>query len=296
MSNPFVKAMEKILKLVVKHQSFLEKNPKVLAKMMQEYDDLHYASRHHPNEKLHDWNNLKYDVIDLEDQVGSQYASLVYDSWAATLFQYEDWEPKTALEKKKNKTMDEIVKMCLDLKYRYNSMYPSRKSVLDYYLCCIGTGLGWNKEGFIGPKEGPSGTDMNIFEDYDKEEIPEKILKSFTWLKDPDIELGRKTMWQDRKDHFKKKEQEREHFKNIEKALMSELPEFKKLDEVKNTPYYPLSEDYSLICNIPKNVDPSFVKAAKEICNAILNNQEESMSNKKIAKKILKKLEGKKKI
>lgn len=290
MRNPFTAAMTKILKIVVKHHKFLKNHPLVLAKIMKEYDDLHNASRHHPNENWHDWNNLKYAVIDLEEnpKITPEYANLVYDAWASTISGEEDLEEKHPLENKLNKTMDEIVTMCLDPNYRYNCLFPNRRKVLDYYLCCIGTGYGWSQDGFIGPQNGPSGSDMNQFVNYQTATIPEKILQEFTWLSNPDIIQGKDLMLQSQKAHFAKKQADRERLKLVEQELLKYDSQYaKEMNQEKNSPFYPLCE-YSLLCNIPKNAHPSYLSAAKEVCLEIISSEQESSSNKKIAQKVLK--------
>jgi hypothetical protein len=53
-----------ILNIVVKNKKYLEKNPKVLAWLMNEHDQIHYSSRYHENENMHDWINPKYAILD----------------------------------------------------------------------------------------------------------------------------------------------------------------------------------------------------------------------------------------
>jgi hypothetical protein len=294
MVNKFKKYMNKVLKMVVKHQIYFSTHPKQLALLMQEYDDLHYASRYHENEELHDWENLKYAVIDLEEQVDKDYAALVYDAWVATIEKEEI--SNHPLERKKNKTMEEIVSMCLDPEYRYKSIFPNRRSVLNHYLCTIGAGKAWNKDGFIGDKEGPSGCDMELFSYFWEETMPSNIKKEMTWLDDAEINQYRKKMKNSKKKSLNKEEGLFASFEKIDELLKKINPkkyaseQKKKAEDLKSYPFYPMVEDYSLICTMPENAHESFKKAAVEICEDILSNSREDKNNKKIATKILKKL------
>lgn len=286
MSNIFKKAMDDILELVVKHKSFLEKNPKQLALLMNDYDEIHYASRFHKNKDLHDWDNLKYAVIDLEEVVSKKYANLVYDAWAANI---EDEESSGhELEYKPNKTMDDFINMCLDPKYKYKSIYPNRKSVLNHLLCVIGNGYDWNKKGFLTKSHGPSGTEMETFWGFKKEKIAENIEKECYWLKNKEINEYRKI--------YLKSKSKKDKFPDLEKLewILSKLdPKYaKKIEQEKKeqeaAPFYPLC-DYSKIWTMPKNAHASYKEAAYEICTTILTDPKESKENKDMAKKIKKK-------
>lgn len=285
--------MSKILDLVVQERNYFEKHPRQLALLMKEYDDIHYASRYHENEEIHDWDNLKYAVIDLEEIVGEEYASLVYDAWCANIEDEEDSGHE--LEYKPQKTMNDIYAMCLDPRYRYNSIFPNKKAVQNHYLCVIGSGLAWTKDGFIDKRPGPSGTDMSLFWNFKKETLPSDIVSKCSWLKDKEI-IKYRTIYENKKAAARKKNDisdallEAEEFLkklNPAKFLADQVKRQKERDEA---PFYPLAEDYSLICLMPDNAHESYKVAAREICEQILNNKKESASNKKIAKKVLKKL------
>lgn len=281
--------MDDILELVVKHKSFLEKNPKQLALLMKDYDEIHYASRCHEDESLHDWDNLKYSVIDLEEVVSKKYAHLVYDAWCANI---EDEESSGhELEYKPNKTMDDYFAMCLDPEYRYKLIYPNRRAVLNHILCCIGNGYDWNKKGYITKSHGPSGTEMETFWNFKKEKLDSKITKECYWLKDKEIIKYRK-IYLDKKQSWKKEKYI--DLDKLDKILAKLDPEYAKKEqerkeqekkEQETAPFYPLC-DYSKIWTMPKNAHSSYKKAAKEICELILSNEKETKENKAMAKKI----------
>lgn len=186
MNDKFTAPMQEILKMVVKHQEFLSKNPKQLALLMDEFSNLHASSRLHKNEDLHDWNNPKDDILELKysNIVDKEYADLVYDAWCAEM--HWDRTPVRPLERKKNKSMDDIIAMCLDKDYKYHMIYPNRQQVLNYYLCVIGTGLDWLPDGSIGTT-GPAGVDMNKFEFYWEETLDPSLLQEFIWINDVEI-------------------------------------------------------------------------------------------------------------
>lgn len=295
MANPFTQGMKKILKLVVKHQNYLVKNPPQLAKLMAEYDLLHYASRHHDNENLHDWENLKYAVMDLEELVSPFYAGLVYDAWASIIRDEES--TNHPLEDKPNKTMDDYVSMCLDPKYRYNSLYPNRQFVLDRYLC--GSGQVWSAQGFLKSRHsiGPCENDLEQFKGYKTCELPANIQKSITWLNNEEINECKNRV---EKAYEKKEKEDKKLSKSldeIEEYLASLNPEkhkkeqLKKQKEIDEHPYTCISKEYSAIWTMPENAHQSFKDGAREVCEGILTRPKEAKSNHKIAKQILQRLD-----
>lgn len=298
--SAFTTAMKKVLKIVLKEKTYLEQNPKVLAKLMAEYNEIHYASRFHEDERKHDWDNLKYPVIELESQTTPEYAHLVYDAWCAGISREEyDAEAEAkktkkfkAMEAKINKTMDDHVAICTSKEYRYNSLYPDRRQVLSHYLCTIGNGIDWNKDGFL-TNMGPSGQDMMIYHNYREVEVPEKLLKQWTWLENEEIVKYRDKMNKVHKAAQAKRKKE----EKAQDALMAKLKKMKDLAGIvkdfvipADYPYYPMSEQYSNLCLIPDNAHESYKAAAIEVCEDILKNKKEEANNVKIATKMLKKL------
>ncbi len=280
--------MGRILSEVVERRDFFEQHPKALAYWMGWYDNIHYASRFDKDEKLHDWDNLKYDVIDLEETVGEEYANLVYDAWGVNIREGEDSKRGKLhkLEGKINKTMDEWVKLSLDPAYRYNCIFPNRTAVLNYLLCVIGTGLDWNKEGFIC-NMGPSGTDLSVFHGYNsvgKRNLPKALVNLVeTWKQHKIISSGfRRFNDAKRKEQRKKKERD-----DAMDVLLATLPKTKS--KPKSSPqieFYPMCE-YSKLVSMPENAHESYKNACKEICEAIVNTSKDKR-NVKIAKKFIK--------
>lgn len=294
MANPFTKAMKKILQLVIKHQKYLVVNPPQLAKLMEEYDTLHYASRHHPNEKWHDWENLKYAVIDLKEVVSPLYADLVYDAWSSCIRNEES--SGHLLEDKPNKVMEDYLEMCLDPNYRYNSLYPNRQFVLDHYLCSYG--YIWSANGYLKSRQsfGPSGHDLEQFKGSKTCPLPTEIQKSISWMDNEDIILGKKLYEQARIASRNKESKLSKTLDEMDKFFAKHDPkkyaadQKKKQQEIDEHPYNLISKEYSAIWNIPDNAHESYKLAAREVCEGILSRPKEHKENKTLAKQILKRL------
>jgi hypothetical protein len=294
MVNPFTKAMKKILQLVVKHQKYLVTNPTQLAWLMNEYNLLHYASRHHPNEKWHDWENLKYAVLDLKEVVSPFYADLVYDAWASSLRNEED--SLHPIEDKPQKTMDDYVAMCLDVNYRYHSLYPNRQYVLNHYLCS--TGYVWSAQGYLKGRNtiGPCGNDLEQFKGSQDCTLPPEIQKSVTWLLNPEIILGKQNLKDSEVLHQAKDKKLTITLKEIDKFLAQHDPkkhqdaQAKKQLAIDKHPYNLISKDYSAIWSLPDNAHQSYKLAAIEVCQGILSRSKEYEENKPLAQEILKRL------
>lgn len=295
MSNPFTKAMKKILQLVVKHQKYLVANPPQLAHLMEEYNTLHYASRHHPKENWHDWENLKYAVLDLKELVSPFYADLVYDAWCCPFRDEED--EIHPIKNKPNKTMDDYVAMCLDPNYRYNSLYPNRQFVLNQYLCS--TGYIWSAQGYLKSRidMGPCGNDLEQFKGSETCVMPDNIKKSITWTEDVDIILGKQNLKKSEVAKRKKDNKLRDSLDEIEKFLAKldpkkhEEEQKQKKKDTEEHPYNEIIKDYSAIWNMPDNAHESYKLAAREVCEGILTRPKEHKRNKTIVKQILKRLD-----
>lgn len=314
--NPYTTAMTRILKEAVAFREYFEKHPKALAYWMQWYSDLHYASRHDPNENLHDWVNLKYAIIDMEEDpsVGKKYANFIYDAWGASIHEEPDskYGKPHPLESKINKTVDEWVTLCLDPKYRYHSVYSDRLRVLDHLLCTNGTGLEWNRDGFIchraiADEEG----DMDIFLGYSingigRRQLPEPLKRLIQgWRMHKVMFHGFKNMLAaKRRQKAEDRKLDRAH-KTLQKELKALLKKQGKTyeDHVKEVfpgmkgnqaRFYPMSEGYCRLLDMPKNAHPSYIVAGKEICEAILNDPIEASNrdNGKLARKFLNKWFG----
>lgn len=154
-----------ILKIVIKNWKYFKSNPKHLAWAMMHYGLAHMATR-----RLFDyWGNPKYPIQSLgEEYLSSEDADLLYDAWAVTVsndIKFPDVNPKLPLHSKMNKTVEDWVNLLTDPRYEYQSLYTSAARVKDTLLCTIGTGRGWNSDGYI-VDQGPSGVDETIFAGY----------------------------------------------------------------------------------------------------------------------------------
>jgi hypothetical protein len=162
------KARDSILDIVVKNFDYFRDNPKHLAWAMMKWSLVHYASRIAYSACE---DNPKYSVLDAGELLKSEEDSnLLYDAWGVSVsndieFPDSAREPNSEKLTKPNKTLDEWIDIKTSPQYKYSSLYPDERSVIDTLLCVIGTGLGWNKDGFI-TETGPSDVDENIFAGY----------------------------------------------------------------------------------------------------------------------------------
>lgn len=281
MQNPFQDAIDRILEIVVKHQLYLTKNPKVLAWLMRQYDEINAASRYAPNSEL---DNPKYALLELRDTVTEKYASLIYAAWGFDMFHSREL-PLTKLEWKKNKIMGDFFKIYLDPNYTHKRQVPHRNAVLNKVLCNPYSSSKWNKKGFIDESWlFEDGVDLSIFFEYQKAKIPNKIKKECHWLNNKKINQSISKM---------KKEKKRNEDRKNKLALKKGKDYLIKTGILKEEVLRPFVFDSlknTLFSSMPKNAHKSFVEAKKEICDSILNSPNETSENKSIAKKTLAKL------
>ena len=317
MTNPYTDAMSKVLEFIAIHQKFFTKNPKPLAYLMSFYNQMHYSSRYDKNEELHDWDNPKDLIMELGKKLGNDYGNLFYDAWCFHSHSEEYKGKYLPLQFKINKTMDDWMKICLNPKYLYKSLYPSRQEVLSHYLCTIGSGTSWTKDGFIS-NFGPSGIDLVIFMGTESSfgSLPKPIQKMINDArKNPIIKKGLTAMKLAQKERDKDK-QAMEIFCNKDKMIKSLKKDLTKCSDPKKKKdiqscikffkdynnsekeetqndnlFYPMAEDHSALDTMPDNAHPSYVKAGVEVCNLILANPKEKTNghNYKISKRFLKK-------
>jgi hypothetical protein len=286
--NPYVRAMMDILGLTLEYKKHFLDHPKDLAWFMWKFNEIHYASRYDKREEFTDNENPKYTVNDFfaDNKVEEKYSDYVYDAWGASIHVDDHFirgDKTLPAEGKLNKTMDEWVILKLNPAYRFHSIYPNTKRVLDHMLCTIGNGYDWNKDGFIC-EDGPNGTDLTIFFGFDGKDIVRNLPKELReaaqkFLNDNDICIGVSLMQE-----FL--EQERIEREDLDKMLntVGQKEIFRSSPE-----YYPMSEEYSLLCTMPNNAHSSYVEAGLKICHEILGNPKESDGNRKIAKKFISK-------
>lgn len=173
------KMRDKVLDIVTENFEYFKENPKHLAWAMMNYELLHRVGRRYFDDCQ---DNPKYPVIELGEKIDKdprysnaskiKNSDLIYDAWAVTVSnndEFPDINPELPLEAKPNKTMEEWISLFTDKKYEYNNMFPDAWSVKNYLLCVIGTGYGWNENGFL-TKTGPSGVDEVIFAGYTRAE------------------------------------------------------------------------------------------------------------------------------
>ncbi len=182
---------ESVLKTIKSNWTYLKENPKHLAWCM-----MHFSLIHNVGRQMGECNgNPKYDLEWLEEwcEENSNDGNLLYDSWGVTVangYEFPDLARNNIPHAyKKNKTMEDWVDICTHEDYKYKSIYPNKKSVLDHYLCTNGTGIGWNKDGYLDDMS-PCNTPNSAFYGYTmcENEIPNNIREKILSLKnDPYI-------------------------------------------------------------------------------------------------------------
>ena len=180
--NKYLRYMYNILEVVRDNKGYFMSRPKQLAYVMWQYDKLSNKA----NDEEY-WGNLKYPIIELEEELGKEYGEMVYDAWGASVSNNMEIQTYSKLECKENKTMEDYYKIKLDKNYRYKSIYPDKKSVDCHLLCTIGNGYEWNKAGYIC--EGtPSDNDATRFYNfqYTGKSIHKDIKKQISLLNDND--------------------------------------------------------------------------------------------------------------
>ena len=271
-------------------------------------------------------DNPKY-KIEMCEPDNDEIENLIYDAWGMHVHNMEEQKegadfnefenlilngkPISKFEKKlrkPNKTFDEWVNVLTNPEYRYSSLYPDRKSVLNHLLCVIGNGYGISKDGFIISEASGADVDIDLYGNWENAKFPKNIKKIVDKILSMDEvkevlneahEYRKKLIEERNKEERKRNEYFYEALKTAnlydESEGELELSEIlKRLDkgankndqskEEKYSKYYPIC-NYSIIYKICdeetriregiKNVHQSYIDACVEICKDILNHQEE---------------------
>ena len=296
-----------ILNIICKNIDYLTlpENLPQLAKLGYMYDKLWYAGRVAYGydgiiRKSHQCeNNPKYKLEYCDIGTEEQF-DLIYDAWGMHSenreTNFEDFKNLilngkvlTQLEidiRKPNKTLDDWVTIKLNPNYKYKSLYPDRKSVLNNLLCTIGTEYSY-KDGYIYEEASGAGKDVSIYGHWENAIFDSKIQKIVDKiLLDEDVEKVVNTQYNE---HIKwkkdKKDKEIKTYTNMYETLFKNndisLEDFlnkmfndeityKDNDSYKK--YYPISE-YSNIQKIDENSHISYIKGSVEICKDILEHK-----------------------
>lgn len=294
-----------LLKLVVKQIAYFEKNPSHLAWAMMHYAALIQLARRQAD----DYMNPKDPLLEIEGVTKDQ-ADLIYDAWGATVSNGPEFcDQLGAAEQKPFKTIEDWVALCTSPTYKYQSIYPNKRSVYSHFLCCIGTGIKWVEDNGISylADVGPSGKNQCLFYGYticEKEVDPAiraAVSKISNWPECSKyiaecIENGSKTgqgwEWEKVDGSSDKWELVPPGETKLDKLLRDIVarggkPKSLKLPKKRHT-YYPLCENYSPLCTMPANAHASYKKAAKQIAKEIIANPEERATSIKLAKVFLK--------
>ncbi len=169
----------KIIKVVQKNIDELIKKPKHLAWCLLMYDIAHSACRCSGYET----DNPKYIFLDDPKNdwptLSEEELDILYEAWGVGVSNGIPNDQCSGLIPKKNMTLDEWIDLETDPEYEYYSIFETKCKVVDHILIRIGTGMEWNKDGFIS--YGSDGVDEFIFCGYSQSEnevnpkIKEKI-------------------------------------------------------------------------------------------------------------------------
>lgn len=328
------KIINPILRLIKNNQVYLTKSENLdqLAKLGYIYNTLWYAGRicwgyDGIIQKGYECeDNPKY-KIEMCNPISETIEDLIYDAWGMHVDDMDksyDWDvfitnvkgrqatEVEALDAKHNKTIDDWVKLKTHPDYRFKSLFPNRKSILNYLFCVIGSSYAYSN-GYIIETASGADQDKSVYGFWPEAQFKGKIANKVNEIvNDPLVKqtLDATKNYIYLKVTKKKEEEEREHkelFEQIKKALderavtmdkdtesefmeMYDLLTNKKENpkEEKYSQYYPICE-YSPITKVNKTSEASTFNAAIEVCQEILlHKDKERAENVKFAEKFLK--------
>jgi hypothetical protein len=274
-------------------------------------------------------DNPKYKIEDC-DPINDEIENLIYDAWGMHVSNdlntptYDEFIKKlkegrelSDLDKKMlktNKTIDEWVEILTDKRYRYHSIYPNRRSVLNHLLCSIGNGYGLSKDGFVYSEASGADQDEASYGDWENAKFREDIEKEVNrLLQFPELKATLNTANKYETGIKKKREDEEKSWtkfadiddEEIQKLLSKIRGDRETRERETYSTYYPISSS-SIIFKIAdeesqkregiRKIDPSYINAAIEICKDILAHKKEEESkpfdskNVEMAEEILGKL------
>lgn len=317
--------IDKLLEVISVNLDYLTQpeNIPALGKLGHIYNRLWYAGRfaYGYEGRLRKDNqcdeNPKYKLEVCDVGTPEQY-DLVYDAWGMHITIEEkiplnfdnfknliiNGKTITELDKKMgklNKTLDDWVEIKTDKNYRYKSLYPNRKSVVDQLLCTIGNGYGY-KNGFVFKEASGADMNMELYFNWENATFPKHIQEVVDFiLKDKEVKevldfehaetiLFYEKREKDKKDSLVKALVKSGKIQNEAELFIKKLFSSKDYiipDTNKYKPYYPICE-YSIITMFDENTEASYIKAAIEVCKDILENSSlERESNVKFANSFL---------
>jgi len=211
---------KKLLNLVENNIKYFVANPKEMAYVFWRYDRALTAARYLDQGS----DNPKYPIIDIEENAVSDGIcedGLIYDAWGYSVsnesYPWDDKDiipidyndPFVLLQQKPQKTIEEWVELLTDKRFKYSSIYPDRRRVLDHLICCIGNGYGWDKEGYIcesGASDGDNSVYFDCFNHKPQGEVGkqlDEILNDPNWVKMMDFVGASRDSFKARKDVYK---------------------------------------------------------------------------------------------
>lgn len=293
----------------------------------------------------------KYEYISCEDNpkykiemcypINDDIENLIYDCWGMHVSDddlsnpgsekfidiIKNGEKLTPIQKKElkiNKTIEDWIEIKTDASYKYKSLYPDAKSVIDNLLFVTGTGYDWNKDGFIIEEAGGADQDRALYGDWKNAKFKTEIqIMVDSIIKMPEVieTLNTSKKYDDdekNKRNKKKNDDDDDFLKRVllkygsDKKVVDDLEKIKKkLISIKSTKvdkvreysqYYPVSKSSSIYAILDKEIqnrigikkfDQSYINAGIESCKDIVkNSSKERKENIEFAKKFLSKIAG----
>ena len=289
-----------LLNLIKDNQVWLTQpeNLPQLAKLGYIYNTLWYGGRRYYNGEpgYICQENPKY-KIEMCDPINDTIDNLIYDAWGMhieydeTPISYKDFTDKIYGKNdptdfdirlaKKNKTMDEWVDVLMDDK-RYKYVYTTKKKVYSQILLTIGGGYSY-KNGYIIREASGADQDIDMYGLWQFVKLDKLLFNKVSELiNNKEVKNVINHSYEITNKYLeKKKSNDIKLFgMTYDEWLKKSKHSLDRVNPKEYEKYYPISEGYSNITFLDSKAHISYIDAALEICNDILDNKHlEELSN-----------------
>lgn len=269
-------------------------------------------------EKLGECESNPKDKISQCEAICEKYDNLIYDAWGMhiekqktapnwdtfsnIIFGHTEFSDFDLKYRKINKTFDEWVEVLTDVRCEYHSIYPNRRAVANHMLCIIGNGYKY-KKGYIVKTASGADVDIDLYGFWENAVFLPKIEHEIRNILSKDI--VKQTISTAFEIISQNNQSENEYEEDVyecalklslinENVMTSEECECLSLKELqsvfrekiriqveKQFKYYPIYKGHSIVTKLNKKSHPSYITAAIEICQDILNKKELYLENEK---------------
>lgn len=289
--------IDPLLNLIKDNQIWLTQpeNLPQLAKLGYIYNTLWYAGRRYydgePGYICQD--NPKY-KIEMCDPINEKIENFIYDAWGMhiefdeTPLSYKNFTDKIYGKNdptdfdirlaKQNKTMDEWVDVLMDDK-KYKHVYATKRKVYYQTLLAIGGGYSY-KDGYIIREASGANQDIDMYGLWQFVNLDKLLFNKVSELvNNKEVKKVIDYNYDVINTYIEKKKSD--ELKRDMESFGMPYDEWKEknskyildISENKYEPYYPISEGYSNITFLDSKSHISYIDAALEICNDILDNK-----------------------